>query len=58
MQEVITLPLNVLENFPMLSETETNQSTFLKDLTISLAETNSQGMKIISHYIYIYNFGL
>lgn len=45
MQEaVITLPLSVLQNFPTASISETNQTTFLKDITIDLHGSESEGM--------------
>lgn len=45
MQEaVITLPFSVLQNFPTASVSETNQSTFLKDITIDLDNSESEGM--------------
>lgn len=45
MQEaVITLPFSVLQNFPTASISETNQTTFLKDITIDLHGSESEGM--------------
>lgn len=51
MQEaVITLPFSVLQNFPTASVSETNQSTFLKDITIDLDNSESEGMITMSTY--------
>lgn len=48
---VITLPFSVLQNFPTASVSETNQSTFLNDITMNLDDSESEGT--ITKYLWI-----